>query len=163
MLVLAGMELDTVRHLLVGKVRNALARFGIPHAAELVVATADKARAVVVEADIAHSLLRAEVCPHDAPLAVDFPQLDLAVHARREEQMRRVGNKADGCHAFGVARPVGRGGRGGEASRQSGVSHARGREYVLREAVCGWVYVYVCECWGRGVGGNEAMGERPIH
>ncbi len=56
LVLLAGVELDAVRHLLVGEAPHTLARLRVPQAHHAVVAGRQEARAVVVVANVAHAL-----------------------------------------------------------------------------------------------------------
>ena len=60
LLVAVGVELNTVRHVPVGVVPKTFARLCVPQPDELVVAAADKPRAVVVERNVSHTLRTAQ-------------------------------------------------------------------------------------------------------
>ena len=64
------------------------------------------ATAATAGAEWVHSHLRVPViCANEATLTVDLPQLDLAVHARRKEQVCGVGEEANRCNALWMASP----------------------------------------------------------
>lgn len=43
---------------------------------------------------------------HNTTLAINLPQLDLIVHAGRQQQVRRSRKELDGCNSFCVTRPT---------------------------------------------------------
>lgn len=66
---------------------------------------ADKLRAAVVEANILDGIVVSLVCANNLAAAIDLPQLDGGIHAAGQQEMRRLGNEANGANAFGVSTP----------------------------------------------------------
>mmetsp|Transcript_25471 Transcript_25471/g.73515 ORF Transcript_25471/g.73515 Transcript_25471/m.73515 type:complete len:617 (+) Transcript_25471:101-1951(+) len=96
---------DTEGRLLVGEGRDDLARLGVPVLNILVVGHTVEAPAVARKVDVAHALVVAHVGAQALALVVVVPNLDLAVHAGGQDQVRGVREPSDLVHAHGVARP----------------------------------------------------------
>ena len=65
----------------------------------------EEARPVVAEANVLHRHVVTHVRAHALPRAMHVPDLDLGVHARRQQQVAVLWEEADRRHAFGVPRP----------------------------------------------------------
>lgn len=106
LLVFSRMELDAVRDFLVGEAGDAFARLRVPQPHHAIISRADKLRPGVVECGLADGARVTVERAQHAALAVELPQLDLLVHAAREHQMARLGQKQHRVDALGVPRPL---------------------------------------------------------
>eukprot|EP00041_Stephanoeca_diplocostata_P030715 m.936751 g.936751 ORF g.936751 m.936751 type:complete len:616 (+) comp23811_c0_seq5:2954-4801(+) len=106
LLVFRRMKLDAVRNFLVGEARDALARLRVPQPHHAVIPSADKLRARVVERCLAHRPRVPVKRSQHATLAIEFPQLDLLVHAAREHQVPRFGQEQYRVDTLGVSGPL---------------------------------------------------------
>mmetsp|Transcript_88623 Transcript_88623/g.264350 ORF Transcript_88623/g.264350 Transcript_88623/m.264350 type:complete len:405 (+) Transcript_88623:207-1421(+) len=99
------MDRDAEGRLLVRERRDDLAGLRVPELNVLVVGDAVEPPAVAREVHIAHGLVMSHVGAEALPLVVVVPDLDLPVHAGREQQVGGVREPADLLHAHRVARP----------------------------------------------------------
>mmetsp|Transcript_12692 Transcript_12692/g.32328 ORF Transcript_12692/g.32328 Transcript_12692/m.32328 type:complete len:360 (-) Transcript_12692:538-1617(-) len=99
-----GVEAHADRHPALAKVAQTLAGLGVPQLHLPIHRGAQELPSVVVERDVTHVLLVPQIGAHTAPVVVHIPDLHLAVHARRQQQMRALREEADLRHTLGVAR-----------------------------------------------------------
>mmetsp|Transcript_52457 Transcript_52457/g.125337 ORF Transcript_52457/g.125337 Transcript_52457/m.125337 type:complete len:241 (+) Transcript_52457:790-1512(+) len=99
------MHADTVRRLLVGEGGDDLPRLSVPELDVLVIGDAVEPLAIRLELNVSYSLVVTHVGSQALALVVVVPDLDLVVHAGREQQVRSVWKPPDGLDSHRVALP----------------------------------------------------------
>ena len=95
-------ELDDVRSLAGGELRDAGAGLGIPQLHHAIVGSGEELGTAVVEADVGDGLGMAGVRAQQLPLVIDVPYLDGVVGAGGEKQVAGVGEEAQGGDSLSV-------------------------------------------------------------
>mmetsp|Transcript_64482 Transcript_64482/g.151899 ORF Transcript_64482/g.151899 Transcript_64482/m.151899 type:complete len:266 (-) Transcript_64482:434-1231(-) len=103
--VVARVDVDAVGDPLALPALDALPRLRVPVPHHLVKPDRRELLPVLRKVDIAHRLRVAHVGPRALARVVHVPDLDLAVHGRREQQVSAPGEPPDSVHSLGVSRP----------------------------------------------------------
>mmetsp|Transcript_34639 Transcript_34639/g.67880 ORF Transcript_34639/g.67880 Transcript_34639/m.67880 type:complete len:316 (+) Transcript_34639:631-1578(+) len=103
--IIPGVNIDAVGNPLAGPRLNALPRLGVPVPHHLVVPSARKMPPILRKAYIPHGLRVTHIGAHALAVVVDIPDLDLAVHRARQQQVPRLREPTDRMYPLSVSGP----------------------------------------------------------